>query len=91
MTHEESEDMSFHVSKLECLVKGSVSKGYFDKSMDKLRKDLEKGMEVLVKTLDLSNLQIHIEEKMCHLEINIVEHMKNDIMESNVKLLPNSE
>ena len=62
MNYEESEDMSFRVYQLEGLVKGFVSKEDLDKSMYKLRKDLEKGLEGSVKKIDLDNLQIHMEE-----------------------------
>ena len=56
MTYEESEDMSFNLSKLEGLVKGFVSKGDLDKIINNLREDLEKSMQGSVKTLDLTNL-----------------------------------
>ena len=35
-----------------------------DKSINKLRGDLEKSMQGLVKTLDLANLHTQIEERM---------------------------
>ena len=104
MTHEECEDMSFHVSQLEGLVKGYVSKRDLEKSMYNLRKDLEKGMEGSVKTLNFANLQIHVEERMNHLENivghmentmghmeNTVGHMKDDIVKIIVKVLKNLE
>ena len=88
--HEESQDMFFHVSKLEGLVKGFVCKGDLEKSMNilekrmnNLRGDLEKGREGIVKTLDLINLEERIEE--------IVGHMNDDMMEGIVKLLQNLE
>ena len=56
MTHEECEDMFSQVSKLEYLVKGFVSKGYLEKSMNNLERsmntlkgDLEKSGEGSVK------------------------------------------
>ena len=64
MTHEECEDMSFLVSKLEDLVKGFVSKRDLEKSRNNLKGDLEKSREGLVKTLDLANLQTQMDERM---------------------------
>ena len=55
--YEESEDMSFRLSRVESLVKGLVSKGELDQSINKLRGDLEKRMQGSVKTLDLANLK----------------------------------
>ena len=37
VTFDESEDMSFQLSQVEGLVKGLVSKGEFDQSINKLR------------------------------------------------------
>ena len=37
MTYDEREDMSFWLPQLECLVKGFVSKGDLDKSINDLR------------------------------------------------------
>ena len=45
MTFDESENMSFQLSRVEILVKGFVSKG-----------DLDKSMQASVKTWDLANL-----------------------------------
>lgn len=88
MTHEESEDMSFHMAELEGLVIGFFSKGdleksmnILDKSINKLRGELKKSREGTMKALDLINLEERIEEK--------VGHKKDDIMESIVKLLQN--
>jgi predicted histidine transporter YuiF (NhaC family) len=57
---------------LEGLVKGFVSKGHLEKSMNILKRDLEKSMEVnlekimigTVKTIDLITLEERIEKKM---------------------------
>lgn len=61
MTYEESEDMSFWLSRVESLVKGFVSKGDLEKSINNLRGDLEKIMQGSVKKLDLANLRTQIE------------------------------
>ena len=45
VTFDESEDMSFRFSRVEGLVKGLVSKGELDQSINKLRGDLEKNMQ----------------------------------------------
>ena len=71
MTYEESEDMSFRLSQVESLVKGFVSKGELDQSINKLRGDLEKNMQGSVKTWDLDNLQTQVEERMGPMEDNI--------------------
>ena len=63
MTYEESEDMSFQLSRVESLVKGFVSKGDLEKSINDLRGDLEKSMQGSMKMWDLANLQTPIEEK----------------------------
>ena len=52
MTHGESEGMSFWVSQSKDLVKGFVIRV----DLDNIKKELEKSMEGLVKTLDLANL-----------------------------------
>ena len=83
MAYEESEDMSFRLSKLEGLVKGFVSKGDLDKSINNLRGDLEKSREGTVKTLDLISSKERIEER--------VGQIKDDIVENIFKLLQNSE
>ena len=57
VTFDESEDMSFRLSRVEGLVKGLVSKGELDQSINKLRGDLKKSMQGSVKTWDLANLQ----------------------------------
>ena len=44
MTFDESEDTSFWLSRVEGLVKGLVSKGKLDQSINKLRGYLEKNM-----------------------------------------------
>ena len=45
--------MSFRLPQMEGLVKGLVSKGELDQSISKLRGDLEKNMQGLVKIGDL--------------------------------------
>ena len=61
VTFDESEDMSFRLSRMEGLVKGLVSKGELDQSINKLRGDLEKNMKGSVKTGDLTNLQVEMD------------------------------
>ena len=56
VTFDESEDMSFLLSRMEGLVKGLVSKGELDQSINKLRGNLEKNMQGSVKIGDLANL-----------------------------------
>ena len=63
MTYEESEDKLFWLSQMEGLVKGLVSKGELDQSINKLRGDLEKNMQGLVKIGDLANLKTQIEDE----------------------------
>ena len=60
MTFAESEDMSFHLSRVESLVKGFVSKGELDQGINKLKEDLEKNMQGSMKTFYLGR----IEERM---------------------------
>ena len=92
VTFEKSEDVYFWVSQLQGLIKVFVSKGDLEKSMYNLRKDLEKGMEGSVKKMDLANLKIHIEERMCHMDNtvghfeNTVGRMKDNIVDNVVKL-----
>ena len=64
ITFDESEDMSFWLSRVEGLVKGLVSKGELDQSINKLRGDLEKNMKGSVKIGDLNNLQEEMAENM---------------------------
>ena len=71
MIHEESEDMSFRVSQFDGLVKGFMSKG-----------GLEKSMEGSVKTLDFANLQTKIEEN----GINMEERMGHILEENKIKI-----
>ena len=71
MTYEESEDMSFRLSRVKSLVKIFASKGELDQSINKLRGYLEKNMQGLVKTSDLANLQTRIKERMGPMEHNI--------------------
>ena len=68
VTFDESEDMSFQLSRVEGLVKGLVSKGELDQSINKLRGDLEKIMKGSVKTGDLANLQVEMAESMGDME-----------------------
>ena len=56
MPYEESEDMSFRSSQVESLVKGFVSKGDLDQSINKLRGELEKNMQGSVIISNLDNL-----------------------------------
>jgi hypothetical protein len=63
--------MSFQLSWVEIFVKGFVSKGELDQSINKLRGDLEKSMQGSAKTWDLDNLQARIEERMGPMEDNI--------------------
>ena len=46
------------------MVKGLVSKGELDQSINELRGDLEKNMQGSVKIGDLANLQTQLEERM---------------------------
>ena len=73
MTYEESENMSFLLSQVESLVKGFVSKGELEESMNSLKGDLEKSKEGRVKTL---------EEMMENKMKNTMGHMKDNIVES---------
>ena len=84
VTFDESEDMSFRVSRVEGLVKGLVSKGELDQSINKLRGDLEKNMKGSVKTGDLSmgNMEKKLETNM--------ENMKKN-MEIMIKLIQHPE
>ena len=84
VTFDESEDMSFQLSRVEGLVKGLVSKGELDQSINKLRGDLEKNMKGSVKIGDLANLQVEIAESMGNMEkklggrieiiVNLIQH-----------------
>ena len=89
VTFDESEDISFRLSRVEGLVKGVVSKGELDQSINKLRGDLEKNMKGSVKIGDLTNLQEEMEEnmgkKMEKLEesmgiiVNLIQHPKEKL------------
>ena len=89
VTFDESEDMSFRLSRVEGLVKGLVSKGELDQSINKLRGDLEKNMKGSVKIWDLTNLQEEMVEnmgkKMEKLEesmdiiVNLIQHPKENL------------
>jgi hypothetical protein len=78
VTFDESEYMSFRLSRIEGLVKRLVSKGKLEQSINKLRGYLENNMQGSVKIGYLSNLQtqieengMNIEERMGHVEDNI--------------------
>ena len=71
MTFDESEDMSFRLSRVEGLVKGLVSKGELDKSINKLRGDLVKNMKG-----DLANLQVEMAKSMENMEKKLEENME---------------
>lgn len=58
MTHEESDDLYFRMSKLEELVKG------FKVDLDYLEGELEKRMEGSMRTFDLVNLDERLEKKI---------------------------
>ena len=89
VTFDESEDMSFRLSRVEGLVKGLVSKGELDQSINKLRGDLEKNIKGSVKIGDLTNLQVemaeNMEKKMEKLEesmeiiVNHIQHPKENL------------
>ena len=81
MTFDESEDMSFRLSRVEGLVKGLVSKGELDQSINKLRGDLVKNMKG-----DLDNLQVEMKESMGNMEKKLEENM-----EIIIKLLQHPE
>ena len=80
MTYEESEDMSFWLSRMESLVKGFVSKGDLEESINNLSRDLEKSIQGSLKRPDLSNLQTLIEERMEENGIKIEERMEENVM-----------
>ena len=66
MTYKESEDMSFRLSIVESLVKGFVSKGDLEKSMNSLKGDLKTLEEMMEKKM---------ENTVEHMEDNIVERI----------------
>ena len=72
MTFDESEDMFFRLSQVEGLVKGLMSKGELDQSINKLRGDLAKNMKG-----DLDNLQVEMEESMGNMEKKLETNMGN--------------
>ena len=71
VTFDESEDMSFRLSRVEGLVKELVSKGELDRSINKLRGDLVKNMKG-----DLANLQLEMVESMENMEKKLEENME---------------
>lgn len=97
VTFDESEDMSFRLSWVEGLVKGLVSKGELNQSINKLRGDLEKNMKGLVKTRDLANLQVEMAESMGNMEKKLETNMGNmekkleESMEKIVNLIQHPE
>ena len=81
VTFHESVDMSFRLSRVEGLVKGLVSKGELDQSINKLRGDLVKNMKG-----DLDNLQVEMKESMGNMEKKLEENM-----ETIIKLIQHPE
>ena len=71
VTFDESEDMSFRLSRVEGLVKGLESKGELDQSINKLRGDLVKNMKGV-----LANLQVEMAESMENMEKKLEENME---------------
>ena len=86
MTFDESEDMSFRLSRVEGLVKGLVSKGELDQAINKLREDLEKNMKGSIKTGDLANLQVEMVESMGNMEKKLEESMETNMEKKMEKL-----
>ena len=66
MTYDESEDMSFRLSRVKSLVKGFVSKGDLEKNMNNLKGDL--------RTLE-EMMETKMENIVGHMEDNIVERI----------------
>ena len=67
------------------MVKGLVSKGELDQSINKLRGDLEKNMKGLVKTGDLTNLQVEMVESMGNMDKKLETNMGNmEKLETNI-------
>ena len=87
VTFDESEDMSFRLSRVEGFVKGLVSKGELDQSINKLRGDLEKNMKGSVKIGDLTNLQEEMAENMGKKMEKLEESMETNMgnMEKKMK------
>ena len=84
--------MSFRLSRVEGLVKGLVSKGELDQSINKLRGDLEKNMKGLVKIGDLTNLQEEMVENMGKKMEKLEESMETNMgnMEKKMEKLDES-
>ena len=80
MPIEESEDLSFWMSKLEELVKGFLKKGDLDYLKGELMNELEKRMEGIVKTLDLFKLKESMEQSMGNMKESIDENMQRIII-----------
>ena len=93
MTFDESEDVSFRLSRVEGLVKGLVSKGELDQSINKLRGDLEKNMKGSVKIGDLANLQVEMAESMENMEKKLEESMEIivNLIQHPEEKLPNDD
>ena len=92
VTFDESEDMSFRLSQVQGLVKGLVSKGELDQSINKLRGDLENNMKGSVKIGDLTNLQAEMAESMGNMEKKLEESMEMNMgnMEKKMEKLEES-
>ena len=85
VTFDESEDMSFRLSRVEGFVKGLVSKGELDQSINKLRGYLEKNMKGLVKIGDLTNFQVEMAKSMGNMEKKLETNMGNmEKLETNM-------
>ena len=77
MAYEESEDMYFWFSWVESLVKGFVSKGDLEKSMNNLKGDLK----ILEKMMENK-----MENTVGHMEYNIVERIVKLLQNTEEKL-----
>ena len=77
MTYDESEDMSFRLSRVGSLVKGFVSKGDLDKSMNSLKGYLKTLEEMMEKKM---------ENTMGHMEDSIVERIVKLLRNTKEKL-----
>ena len=82
VTFDKSEDMLFRLSQVEGLVKGLVSKGELDQSINKLRRDLEKNMKGSVKIGEMAesmgNMEKKLEESM-EIIVNLIQHPKEKL------------
>ena len=75
MTYDESEDMLFQLSWVESLVKGFVSKGDLEKSMNSLKGDLRILEEMMENKMDniVGHMEDNIVERIVKLPQNIDE------------------